>query len=191
MDSTPWIWMAVLVVAAAGVLIYYNLLVARKNGVRRAWADVVVYERQKNEVVQALEEPVQQYLAHERELQSKVTALRTGIDELRLDEIAPAAAEAVERDTRRLIDGLRVAVEAYPDLKAVEPITELMRQMGSLQRDVAAAITIFNRAAERLNNAIEQFPGNLVNAATLRYHHQASFTDPAAVASLGFAPELN
>jgi LemA protein len=60
------------------------------------------------------------------------------------------------------LQGLRVAVEAYPDLKASQNFMQLQGEISDIENKLAAARRFFNSATKELNNAVETFPSNLL-----------------------------
>jgi len=90
-----------------------------------------------------------------------------------LTEITEARAAAMKAGTinekivaeQRLtsaLDGLRVAVEAYPDLKASQNFLDLQNEISDIENKIAAARRFFNSATKELNVATEVFPSNIV-----------------------------
>jgi len=60
------------------------------------------------------------------------------------------------------LQGLRVAVEAYPDLKANQNFKQLQDEIADIENKLAAARRFFNSATKELNNAVETFPSNIL-----------------------------
>ena len=57
--------------------------------------------------------------------------------------------------------GLRVTLEAYPDLKANQNFLHLQEEISDVENKLAAVRRYFNSATKELNNAVETFPSNL------------------------------
>lgn len=55
------IFVSVVVLLAIFIVSTYNTIVSRKNNVKRTWADVLVYERKKNQVLPKFEELLNDY----------------------------------------------------------------------------------------------------------------------------------
>ena len=60
------------------------------------------------------------------------------------------------------LDGLKVSVEAYPDLKASQNFLDLQNEISDIENKIAAARRFFNSATKELNVATEVFPSNLL-----------------------------
>jgi LemA protein len=69
---------------------------------------------------------------------------------------------AAETKLSSALQGLRVAVEAYPDLKASQNFLDLQNEISDIENKIAAARRFFNSATKELNIAIELFPSNLI-----------------------------
>ena len=107
-------------VAVATVVGLRNGIVSSKNRVKRAWADVIAYQRKKLNVIPALEQGLKDHQAYEQGVLREITALRSSVDKLSADTVNLGQLQEAERHSRSLIAGLRVAVEAYPVLKTSE-----------------------------------------------------------------------
>lgn len=136
----------------------YNNLVRLRNRRENAFADIDVQLRQRHDLVPQLVETVKGYASHEKELLMKVTEART----------AAMAAKSVddkilaEQQLTSALQGLKVQVEAYPDLKANQNFLQLQEELSDIENKLAAARRFFNGATTEYNNSVESFPGNLV-----------------------------
>jgi LemA protein len=80
-------------------------------------------------------------------------------------DMIPQLVDSVKAAETRLstaLDGLKVAVEAYPDLKASQNFMELQNEIADVENKIAAARRFFNSATKELNVATEMFPSNLI-----------------------------
>lgn len=125
------------------------------------------------------------FKGYERDLLTKVTALRTAVDQLPShpdgNSIRP-----VHTGTKDLISGISVAVEAYPTLTAASVVNTLMAEIIAQEENVGAAIVIFNRCVEDFNNNLQMWPHVVVNQHFTRKKIVTSFTDSAAVSSFEY-----
>ncbi|MCB2384928.1 MULTISPECIES: LemA family protein [Oceanospirillaceae] len=181
------------VILLVAVVVIYNGIIGKFNAVDRAWASVLTQERQKNKIIPHVEKLVEEYKLHESSVLADVTRLRNSIDELgKQSSAAPDTvrlAEA-ERHTASLLQGLKVAVEAYPELKASDLYMKLMAEISEQQEQIGAALRIFNRNVEEFNNAIQMFPGSLVNSLLNHKQPVQSFTDAEAQDGFDYKPNL-
>lgn len=135
----------------------YNNLVKLKNNRENAFANIDVQLKQRHDLVPQLVSTVKGYATHEREVLQRVTEARTaamgatGINDKINAENALTSALA----------GLKVSLEAYPDLKANQNFMHLQTELSDLENKLAAARRFFNSTTRELNNAVETFPSNI------------------------------
>ncbi|MGZ8510801.1 MAG: LemA family protein, partial [Chitinophagaceae bacterium] len=98
------------------------------------------------------------YASHEKELLLRVTEARTAaMSAISIDDKIKA-----EQHLTSALQGLKVQVEAYPDLKANQNFLQLQEELSDIENKLAAARRFFNGATTEYNNAVESFPGNLI-----------------------------
>lgn len=148
----------IIVLIAIWVISLYNGLVKLRNRRQNAFADIDVQLRQRHDLVPQLVETVKGYASHEKELLLRVTEART----------AAMAAGSIddkikaEQQLTAALQGLKVQVEAYPDLKANQNFLQLQEELSDIENKLAASRRFFNGATTEYNNAVESFPGNLI-----------------------------
>lgn len=175
-----------IVLIVAGIMIN-NGIISRRNMVVRAWADVITYERQKNETLPQLEKTAKEYKEHEASLMADITALRSALSKASTSSVNTDDLAAIEAATTKLMSGFNVAVEAYPDLKMGDVTMSLMREISELQDNIAAAISIFNSNIERFNSGIQIFPNSFVNSIAAKEKPYKPFENQEAADSIGFS----
>ena len=148
----------IIVLIVIWVISLYNGLVRLRNRRQNAFADIDVQLRQRHDLVPQLVETVKGYASHEKELLLKVTEARTA---------AMAATTidgkiAAEQQLTSALQGLKVQVEAYPDLKANQNFLQLQEELSDIENKLAASRRFFNGATTEYNNAVESFPGNMI-----------------------------
>ena len=106
--------LAIIVFLVFFAISLYNRLVRLRNNREQAFADVDVQLKQRHDLIPQLVETVKGYMVHEREVLISITEARAGAMK------ATTVNEKIEAETRltSALQGLRVAVENYPDLKA-------------------------------------------------------------------------
>ena len=153
-----WIIPALIVLIIFWLIGIYNSLVRLRNTRQNAFADIDVQLKQRHDLVPQLVETVKGYATHEKELLTKITQARTAamgattIDEKIKTETQLSAA----------LQGLKISVEAYPDLKANQNFLQLQEELSDIENKLAAARRYFNAATTEYNTGIETFPSNLV-----------------------------
>lgn len=173
------------------VVLIYNGIISRDNAVKRAWANVITQERQKNKIIPHLEELTSQYKEFEQLVLTQVTELRTAIQNLDESSMSTEAVGKAEASTKELVSGLKVAVENYPELKASDIYNNLMKEIAEQQDNIGAAIRIFNQNIELFNNGIEIFPNSLVNSLLNKKQKMQTFKDSAAENGFEYTPNFD
>ncbi|MES1181460.1 MAG: LemA family protein [Flavobacterium sp.] len=136
----------------------YNNLVRLRNNRQKVFADIDVQLRQRHDLVPQLVETVKGYAGHERELLLKITEARSGaVSATTIDDKIKA-----EEQLSKVLQGLNVRAEAYPDLKANQNFLRLQEQLNEIENKLADIRRLFNAATTEYNTAVESFPSNLV-----------------------------
>lgn len=173
------------------VVIYcYNKIISNKNSVIRSWSDVIIYERQKNNVLPEIEVAVAGYKEYEHDLQIKITQLRSALNQINENELNNKSLKKAEEHTRSLVDGVKIALENYPGLKASNLVQNFIKEIARQQENIAASITIFNKNVELFNNGIQTFPGYMVNNYLNKLVTIEPFVDQKAVDAFEYKLKL-
>lgn len=136
----------------------YNRIVRLRNRRQNAFADIDVQLRQRHDLVPQLVDTVKGYATHERELLMRITEARSAaINATTIDDKIKT-----ETQLTQALQGLKVAVEAYPDLKANTNFLQLQGELSDIENKLAAARRFFNAATTEYNNSIETFPANMI-----------------------------
>ena len=180
------ILVAVLVLLGFMCIGIYNSLVKLRNNRENAFANIDVQLKQRHDLIPQLVAAVKGYAQHEKELLTRVTEARaaamqaTGIN----DKI-----QAENRLTNAL-SGLKVSLEAYPDLKANQNFLQLQNEISDIENKLAATRRYFNTATRELNNKVQTFPSNIL-AGMFGFQKEPMFEVPSGErASLEKAPEI-
>ncbi len=150
--------LGIIVLLIFWVISLYNRLVKLRNNREQAFADVDVQLKQRHDMIPQLVEAVKGYMQHERGVLTEVTEARAAAMK------ATSINDKIVAETRlsTALDGLKVAVEAYPDLKASQNFMQLQGEIADIENKIAAARRFFNSATKELNVATEVFPSNIV-----------------------------
>jgi len=159
--------LVVLVFLAIGL---YNRLVKLRNNRENAFADIDVQLKQRLDLIPQLVEAVKAYMKHESTVLSDITNARTNA----LKATGINEKIAAEAQVTNALQGLQVAVEAYPDLKANQNFIQLQEEISDIENKLAASRRFFNSATRELNNAVETFPSNIL-AGTFGFKREPMF----------------
>lgn len=155
--TTGIIILVIVVLLAIWCVSLYNNLVKLRNNRENAFANIDVQLKQRHGLVPQLVATVKGYATHEREVLQRVTEARTAAmgattinDKINAENALTSA-----------LAGLKVSLEAYPDLKANQNFMQLQNEIADLENKLAAVRRFFNSATRELNNAVETFPSNI------------------------------
>lgn len=177
---------AVVVVCVIFVIGAYNNLVKLRNNRENAFADIDVQLKQRFDLVPQLVATVKGYATHEKELLENITAARTaGVNASNIDDKIKA-----DQQLTSALAGLRIQVEAYPDLKANQNFMQLQSELADIENKLAAVRRFFNSATKELNTAVQSFPAVLF-AGMFGFHQEPMFEVPQEErAAVQKAPEV-
>jgi LemA protein len=151
-------FLAVIVLFILFAVSLYNRLVRLRNNREQAFADVDVQLKLRHDLIPQLVDSVKGYMGHERGVLTDITEARTNAMK------ASTINEKIDAENKlsAALEGLKVSVEAYPDLKASQNFMELQNEISDVENKIAAARRFFNSATKELNVATELFPSNLI-----------------------------
>ena len=138
----------------------YNGLISSKNRTQEAWSDIDVQLKRRHDLIPNLVESVKGYMTHERELLENITRSRSMAMDAQKSGDTAALAKA-ENSLGGLLSNLRVAFEAYPDLKANQNMAQLMDELSDTENKIQAARRFYNGMVRDFNTKIEVFPTNV------------------------------
>ena len=181
---TGIIILIVVVLLALWLISIYNRLVKLRNNRENAFANIDVQLKQRHDLVPQLVATVKGYATHE--LLEKVTEARAqAMGATTMDDKITA-----ENSLTTALSGLKVSLEAYPDLKANQNFLQLQNELADIENKLAAVRRFFNSATRELNNAVQTFPSNLI-AGMFGFKTEPMFEIPTEQrAELDKAPEV-
>ncbi len=158
MSTTGWIVLGVLAVLVIWAISIYNRLVAMRQRVSQSFADIDVQLKQRHDLIPNLVETVKGYASHERgTLEAVVQARNAAI-------AAPGIEQKVAAENM-LTGALRqlfAVAEAYPDLKANQNFLQLQEELTGTESRIAFSRQFYNEQVLAYDNALEQFPSNVI-----------------------------
>jgi len=160
MGTSTIILLVVIVGAVLWAISVYNGLVAMRQRVNQAFADVDVQLRERHDLVPNLVETVKGYAAHERGTLDEVVKARNAA----VSAQGPAQQAAAENVLSGALRQLFALSEAYPDLKANTQFQQLQNELADLENKIAASRRFFNSAVQEYNTGIQRFPAALFAA---------------------------
>lgn len=182
---TAIIVIVVVVILAAWLVSMYNSLVKMRNNRENAFADIDVQLKQRHDLVPQLVETVKGYAAHEKDTLERVINARNGaIGAKTIDEKIVA-----ENALSSALSGLKITLEAYPDLKANQNFLQLQEEIADLENKLSSVRRYFNSATKEYNNAVVTFPSNIL-AGMFGFRKEVMFDLGEQRAALEEAPKI-
>ena len=155
----------IILIILALVIIYciitYNSLVSIKNNVVKAWANIDVLLKQRNDELPKLIDTCKAYMVHESQTLEKVISARMGVDAARQTQDVTGLGRA-ESVLSKSIGGLYAVAENYPDLKADQTFINLQQRITGLENQIADRREFYNDSVNNNNVRIQQFPDLIV-----------------------------
>lgn len=186
MTTSTIIVIAVVAVIALWLISSYNSLVRYRNNRTNAFANIDVQLKQRYDLIPQLVATVKGYAKHEQETLTRLTEARSAAMGATTINDKVKAENAVSS----ALAGLRVQVEAYPELKANQNFMQLQSEIADVENKLAASRRFFNSTTKELNNAVQTFPSNVI-AGMFGFHTEPMFEVPQADrAAMDRAPEI-
>jgi LemA protein len=141
------------------VIVQYNGLVALRNHIADAWANIDTELKRRYDLIPNLVATVKGYAAHEREVLERVIELRNRC------VARPGAGPAEQREEQELVNTLKqvlVLAESYPQLKADQHFLKLQQELVNTEDRIQAARRFYNGNVRDYRNKCESFPSNIV-----------------------------
>ena len=155
------IFLIVLAVIVLYFIVTYNSLVSIKNNVAKAWANIDVLLKQRNDELPKLIDTCKSYMAHESQTLEKVISARMGVDAARQTQDITGLSQA-ESALASSIGGLYAVAENYPDLKADQTFINLQQRITGLENQIADRREFYNDSVNSNNVRVQQFPDLIV-----------------------------
>lgn len=151
---------AIIVVIALFVIGIYNGLIARRNRVDEALAQIEVQLKRRHDLIPNLVNAVKGYMGFEQKVLTDVTEARAAAVSAGAKGVAEQAqAENVLTSTLR---SLFAVVENYPDLKANQNVLDLQEQLTTTENQISFSRQHYNATVLDYNNSIQTFPNVLL-----------------------------
>ncbi len=161
--------LGILVVIVFWTIRMYNNLVSLRNRVRNSFSQIDVQLTRRYDLIPNLVEAVKGYMSHERgTLEAVVEARNAAVAGLKKASADPSDPEAIkalaaaEVTLGGTLGRLFALVEAYPDLKASQNMTQFQEELASTENKVAFARQAFNDSVMNYNNGCQSFPNSVI-----------------------------
>ncbi len=161
-----------LLIAALWAVSVYNGLVALRNQIKNAFAQIDVQLQRRYDLIPNLVETAKGFLKHEREtLQAVTEARNAAVSAAKLAGADPTSASAIaglgaaEGALSGALSRMMLVAEAYPELKSDRHMAQLMEELASTENKVAFARQAYNDTVMVYNTKRESFPAVMIAGA--------------------------
>lgn len=185
MSTTLLVILIIVAILVIMLISMYNTLVKLRNNRENAFADIDVQLKQRHDLIPQLVETVKGYASHEKETLDRVVNARNGaMNAKTIDEKIVA-----ENKLSSALAGLRITLEAYPDLKANQNFLQLQEEISDVENKLSAVRRYFNSATKEYNNKVQTFPSNII-AGMFGFHREMFFDLGDQRTNLEEAPKI-
>lgn len=156
--------LAIVVVILLYIWSLYNGLVVSKKRVEVSWNDIDIQLKKRYDLLPDLVETAKKAANLDESIFTKVAQVRSqAIDTAKSTE-DPAVRAQVESQLSSAVNGLRIAVEAYPDIKSHTELLNLMNLNRDIEDKIAYSRQFYNQNVLDYNTRIAVFPAVLFAA---------------------------
>ena len=148
----------VVIVVLYLVVAVYNDVVALRNRIDKAWANIEVVLQQRHDQLPNLLNAVRGVMAFEQEVLTRVTEARA-----RYSPSAPVAEQAATSEaTSSAVRQLFAVVERYPEVRSATNVLELQEEIERLESMIADRRELYNDQVFRYDTRIQQVPATFL-----------------------------
>lgn len=152
------LWLlAVIVGVGAFVLSGYNKLVTTHQLVQSQWGQVETQFQRRFDLIPNLVRTAKGYMEHEKDIFEEIAKARQSYMLAKDPNAKMSAQGQVETALSRLI----AIAENYPNVKASEPMQQLMDELAGTENRIAVERMRYNRMAAEYNMKVKRFPTNM------------------------------
>ena len=136
----------------------YNRFIRLKNGIESGLKQINVALKKRLDLIEQVVSSVKGQMKFEKGTLTEITRMRSqataGMDAGKARKIANAS--------DRILAGLRVQVENYPNLKSNENVKQLIDSINSLEDEISRLRYVYNNTVQEFNTKRQTVPSNIV-----------------------------
>jgi LemA protein len=142
----------------AYVVMIFNGLIALKNDIAKAWANIDILLKQRHDELSKLLDVCKGYMEYERDTLLKITQARSLYQQaVSVDQKAQA-----DQSMTAALRGFFAVAENYPQLKANDNFMRLQGRITELESQIADRREFYNDSVNTFNIRIQQMPDTFV-----------------------------
>jgi len=150
--------LAVLVLAALWLVGQFNGLVALRNQVQNAWAQIDVQLKRRADLIPNLVNTVKGVMKFEQETLEKVMNARARA----LAATSVGERGAAEGEVSQGLGRLFAVMENYPELKSNQNALQMQEELSATENKIGFARQFYNDVVMKFNTAQQVFPTNII-----------------------------
>ena len=129
-----------------------------------ALSSIEIQLRKRYDLIPNVLSIAKEYMDHEKSTFDQITKLRTQAMNNSDAEEPDAVAKLFTDDAKLsgMMGKLVVSMEAYPELRAVESMTQAMKTYQDVEDNISASRRFYNSAVNELKNAVDIFPSSII-----------------------------
>jgi LemA protein len=140
------------------VVMIFNGLIALKNDIAKAWANIDILLKQRHDELPKLFDVCKGYMDFERDTLQKITQARSMYQQaVSVDQKAQA-----DQSMTSALRGFFAVAENYPQLKANDNFMRLQVRITELESQIADRREFYNDSVNTFNIRIQQMPDTFV-----------------------------
>jgi len=142
----------------AYVVTIFNGLIALKNDISKAWANIDILLKQRHDELSKLLDVCKGFMDYERDTLQKITQARSLYQQaVSVDQKAQA-----DQSMTTALRGFFAVAENYPQLKANDNFMRLQGRITELESQIADRREFYNDSVNTFNIRIQQMPDTFV-----------------------------
>jgi LemA protein len=142
----------------AYIILVFNGIISLKNGINKAYSNIDVLLKQRNDELPNLISVVKGYAKHEKSLIDSVTKARTQMLSLSNSESNVSKTSKLSNSLSSGLRSIFALAENYPQLKANDSFLALQKRLSELENQIADRREYYNDYVMNYNNRIQSFP---------------------------------
>ncbi len=174
-------YLIVLIILIAVVLLYvfttYNLFVTAKVRVQQSFRDIDIQLKKRYDLLPDLVETAKKAANLDEKIFTEVARLRSEAIQAKDSGVPLSQRAEVENKLSGMMRDIKVAVEAYPDIKSHGELLDLMSKVSDIEEKIAYSRQFYNSNVADYNTKIKLFPAMII-ASNMGFKEEEFFAAP-------------
>ncbi|MCL2377915.1 MAG: LemA family protein [Defluviitaleaceae bacterium] len=158
--------LVIVVLTAIFFIIIYSSLASKRNRIHKSLSNIDAFLQYQLELMTNLFMHMDTAIDHEADVYTQFVKERTGFNQVRelFHNARTTGRGLVECDKAmsQFMQGARMTFENYPELRALDIVSDIMHQNTEMESQINASRRQYNSNVTIYRNAVQIFPNNLV-----------------------------